>query len=218
MRKYFMTGLGILLPIILTFLIVGFLINFLTKPFLSIVQAYLIQSDLISAPFLIFSEYTLTNFISKLIILIGLALVVFIVGLIGNFFLVNYFFRLGDFLLHRLPVVNKIYKASKDVVGSLFSSNSRSFSQVVLVPFPGQENLSVGLITKEAMLFNTGSGAEEIVPVYVPGTPNPTVGFMLMFKKSQLIYADMKAEEAMKFVVSCGIAMPEFTTRQKESI
>ena len=218
MKKYFSTGLGILLPIALTFMIVGFLINFLTKPFLTMAQAFIIQTDIFTTPFLLFNESTLITIVSKILILVIIVLVIFIVGLVGKFFLIDYLFRMGDYLFHRLPFINKIYKASQDIVGSLFSSTSSSFSQVVLVPFPSIDNLSIGLITKDALIINTGNGEEEIVPVYVPGTPNPTVGFMLMFKKSQLIYADMKAEEAMKFVVSCGISMPEFTTSTQPNV
>lgn len=212
MKKYFTTGLGLLLPVILTFLIVGFLINLLTKPFLSITETILIQSNLFTQPFLFLSETSLILITSKIIILLVIFFVVLIIGLIGRLFLIKYIFQFGDYLLHRVPVINKVYKATQDVVNSLFSSSSTSFSQVVFVPFPSTQNLSIGLVTKDALLVNTGYGDEEVVPVYIPGTPNPTVGFMLMFKKNQLIYSTMKADEAMKFVVSCGIVMPEFST------
>ncbi len=205
MKKYFTAGLGILLPVIITFLIVGFLVNILTKPFLSLTESFLIQQEIVSQP-------TLVIIASKILIIVVIVLVVFIFGLIGNAFLFNYIFRINDYLFHRMPVINKVYKACQDVVSSLFSTSSSSFSQVVLVPFPSANTLSVGLITKDPFIVNTSRGDEEVVPVYIPGTPNPTVGFMLMFKKSQLIYSTMKADEAMKFVVSCGIAMPEFTT------
>jgi uncharacterized membrane protein len=212
MKKYFSTGLGILLPAILTFLIIGFLINFLTRPFLTLTESLIIQSNIFTKPFLFFNESTLIIISSKLIILLAMVALIFIVGVIGKLFLIHYIFQFGDYLLNQVPVINKIYKGSKDVVNSLFSSSSNSFSQVVFVPFPSTNNLSIGLVTKDALLVNTGRGEEEVVPVYIPGTPNPTVGFMLMFKKHQLIYSTMKADEAMKFVVSCGIVMPDFST------
>lgn len=211
MRKFFTTGLGILLPIIITILLIGFLVNILTKPFLSLTEGFLVQHNLVLQP-------TLLIITSKILILVILAIILLIIGLIGNAFLINYIFRLNDYLFHRVPVINKIYKACQDVVHSLFSSSSSSFSQVVLVPFPCSDTLSVGLITKDSFIINTGSGGDEVVPVYIPGTPNPTVGFMLMFRKNQLIYSTMKAEEAMKFVVSCGIAMPEFRTSNSPEI
>jgi uncharacterized membrane protein len=211
MRKYFTTGLVILLPIILTILIVTFLVNFLTKPFLGMTEHAINYS--FDSSFLFLEHPGIIAGLSKLLILCVLISFILLIGLLGKLFLIDYLFRLGDKIIHNLPFVNKVYKACQDVVHSLFSSKSNSFSQVVFVPFPSQHALSIGLVTKDIISIHSHSHPHrsDLIPVFVPGTPNPTVGFLLMFKKEQLIFVNMKVEEAMKFIVSCGIVMSDFT-------
>ncbi|WP_068466446.1 DUF502 domain-containing protein [Candidatus Protochlamydia phocaeensis] len=217
MKKLFSTGLVILLPIILTLMIIGFLINFLTRPFLSPVEAFLTQTSLFNGSILFFNESTVIILASKILILLGLAALVFLIGILGKAFFVDALIRLGDRLLHNLPYISKIYKACQDIVHSLFSSQSKSFSQVVLIPFPCEHNFCIGLVTKEALTVQAnGQNTEEIVSVFVPGTPNPSVGFMLMFRKDQLIFLNMKVEDAMKFVISCGVVMPPIDRAKNE--
>lgn len=194
MKNNFLTGLVILLPIALTFWILSFLVNLLTNPFAGLVES-------------LFNYYQLqrswTPFVTKGLILAVLIGLVFIAGVIGRFLFLNPLFKLGDRLLHRIPLVNKVYKASQDVVHSLFSEEKTSFSQVVLVPFPNGRSLSIGLISGKE------SPSGEKISVFVPGTPNPTMGFMLLFHKEQLIPLNIKVDEALKFVVSCGVIDPK---------
>lgn len=207
MTKSFKTGLAILLPITFTLLIVSALINFLTQPFLHSTQMWL-TDHLFQVPFFWISPVTLNTFISKILILFCLMAFTLLIGLIGKLFLMNYFLRLGDSLFSHVPVVNKIYKACQDVVYSLFSSSSKSFSQVVLVPYPHAGHLTLGLVTQNRVRIGEQM---DLVPVFIPGTPNPTVGFILMFKKEQLFYVDMTVEAAMKCIVSCGVVVSDFT-------
>src|SRR4051812_24166757 len=176
MRKYFTTGLALLLPILLTLFIVGFFINIISKPFLSTVEAVLGHFDFFNEPILIFHKEEVITFFSKIFIIIGIILIIFFVGFLGKLFLMDYLFKLGNKFFHNLPYFNKIYKSTQDIVHGLFSTNSKSFSQVVLVPFPTKETLSVGLITKEAIKIHDKQNATETIPVFIPGTPNPSVG------------------------------------------
>lgn len=210
MKKYFTTGLAILLPLILTALIVLFLINLLTKPFLGITEN--VVNHLIDLPYVSYGYPGVIVFLSKVLILCGMILFVLLIGILGKLFLIDYLFKLGDKVFHNVPLINKIYKACQDVVHSLFSSSSKSFSQVVFVPFPLANTLSVGLITKESISINSRPDYTNLVPVFVPGTPNPSVGFLLMFRRDQLVFVNMRVEEAMKFVVSCGVVMSDFST------
>lgn len=204
-----------LLPILLTILIVGFLINLLTKPFLGSVETILSHFEIFKHSYFIFESDVVITIVSKLLILIGLTLFILLIGVIGKLFLIDYMLRFGNFIFHNIPYINKIYIACQDVVHGLFSNESKSFSQVVFVPFPTPETLSVGLVTKDAIAVHLEGESSDFIPVFVPGTPNPTVGFMLMLKREQLIFADMKIDEAMKFVVSCGVVMPNFTIQRE---
>lgn len=194
-----MAGLAILLPIVITYWLAMFLVHLLTKPFLG-VTSYLFYSLGWNT-----SSQALT-WVSQGLILTTLFIAIFTLGWIGRLFLVEALLNFGDSLVHKIPFVNKLYKGIQDVVQSVFHSDNPSFSKVVLVPFPHSSAYSVGFITRETMnepaLDNKG-----FVSVFVPGTPNPSMGFMLSFKKSDLIPLDMEPSKAVKFIVSCGVIL-----------
>jgi len=211
MKKHLSSGLAILLPILFTCIIISILVDFLTAPFLESTRAFLDRFSFFHNLFPFLQTKTVTILLSKALILILLSGFILLIGLCGKLFLIDTLFRLGDHLLRKLPLINKIYKASQDIVQSLFSSSSNKFSQVVLAPFPDANNLTVGFITAEAMILQKGKqGKEEVVSVFIPGTPNPSVGFMLLFKKKQLLLLNIKVDEAMKWVISCGVMTPDF--------
>lgn len=211
MKKYFSSGLIILLPIILTIIIVNMLINFLTHPFLQPTKNLLEQFIFFHHPLFLFHHSLLITFSSKILILFILSGCIILIGLLGKLFLIDIFFQIGDSFLHQLPFVNKIYKACQEVVHSLFSASSKKFSQVVFAPFPNTHNLSLGLVANQTIeLKNCGQKEEELISVFIPGTPNPSVGYILMFKREQLLFVNMKVDDAMKFIVSCGMIMPDF--------
>lgn len=210
MKKHFFTGLAILLPIVLTLLIVLFMINVLTKPFLGTVTTAFDYYGIFNESFLFWSGPTALMVSSKVAIIIFFILFTLLLGLIGQLVLVKYLGRAGDYILHRIPVVNKIYKAIQDVVHTLVDQKRQTtFSKVVLVPFPHSKMHSLGLITNE----NVGEGSDPEyhgrISVFVPGTPNPAMGFMIMFREDQLITLDIGVDEALKFLVSCGVIFPE---------
>lgn len=208
MRKYFTTGLIFLLPVALTLMFVMFIVNILTKPFLGLVTDFLQHTHLLKAPF--FSHPQMTLIVSKVLILLFLFMAILIVGVVARWLLVRYIFRFGEALLHKLPLVNKVYKASQDVVHTILSPDTTTFKKVVLVPFPNSKGLSIGLITKEDASLNVGTQSHDLISVFVPGTPNPTMGFMLLYRKDQLIYTDLTVDQALKCVVSCGVIQSSF--------
>ena len=100
----------------------------------------------------------------------------------------------------------------------MFGSSSNSFKQVVMVPFPGEKTYSIGLVTRENLpgLPKAQNPKETLVAVFVPTTPNPTSGFLMMYKQSDLVYLDMKVEDAFKYVISCGVIATPFNEITKE--
>lgn len=211
MRKNFMTGLVILLPLIITLIIVGFLINLLTNPFLDTTQKIFDHYKIFQKPFLFVSPATIEIIASKIFILLFLCAFALIIGILAKYFIIDILFRCGNYFFHRVPVINKIYKACQEVVKTLFSSTSASFSQVVFVPFPTSQQLCLGLVTREPLKIGNSNVDSDWIPIFVPCAPNPSVGTMLMFKKEDIIYVNMKVDEAMKCILSCGVVMPSFT-------
>lgn len=203
MRKYFATGLAILLPIILTCFIVAFILRILTKPFLGLTQQifFILAGD----DNVLASHPAILQFISQLLILLSLFVMLVFIGFAAQLFFTKVIFRIGDRIIHTIPFVNKIYKAAQDVIENLANPRTSSFSQVVLVPFPNKHSLSLGFITREGLPAESDCNESHLVSVFVPGTPNPTMGFMLMFNRNQLVFTDIKVDEALKFIVSCGV-------------
>lgn len=206
MKKHFFTGLAIILPIFLTLLLVWILFNLLTKPFLGVMNEFLTEWGVVGNRDLI----QLLSRIAIFIILIG---TVFIVGFLGQVFLTRAFFSLTDQVILKIPVVNKIYKAFRDVVQTLFVSKEKKFSQVVLIPFPQKGSQSLGLVTNECMPEGSDEEHAGLLSVFVPGTPNPTMGFMLMFQREEVIFIDMNVDEALKIIISCGVISDKITSR-----
>lgn len=217
MKTYFSSGLIILLPVLLTVMLVNFLVNLITHPFLEPTQNLLESWAPFHKPMFSFQHTTWIAFSSKIVILLVLVGLILLTGVVARLFVADLFFRTSDTLLHQLPLVNKIYKTCQDTVHSLFSSSSKKFTQVVLVPFTNEKSLSFGLIADAAVSITGQSDPswKEMASVFVPGTPNPSIGFTLLYRREQLIFVDMSVEEAMKFIVSCGMVMPEFEITQQ---
>ncbi|MBA3237977.1 MAG: DUF502 domain-containing protein [Parachlamydiaceae bacterium] len=218
MKKNFLTGLAILFPIVLTYIILSFFINLLTKPFVGYLENLLAyHTPTAESAFSVeFHKYALI--LSKLLILLGLAGTFILVGILGRLFLINTIFRHVDLLALRIPGINHIYKTIQETVQTVFMTNGTKFSSVVLVPFPHAKSYCMAFITNESVPDASGTDLEEIVSAFVPGTPNPTMGFMLLFKRKDVIYVDMAVEDALKFIVSCGVISKDFTSKTKSDI
>lgn len=215
-KGYFLTGLALLLPVILTIWILLFLINLLTKPFVNFAVFLLEYFDHFDRPFLFLSREQVVLIVAKVFVLCALVGIILLVGYIGRLFLLKYLGSLGDYLLHRIPIINKFYKSVQDLVSTLFAPKTKErFSSVVLVPFPYKGMYSVGFVTQGELPLGSDSEKDDRLSIFVIGTPNPTMGFMLLFKRSEIITLNMKVDEALKFVISCGIVEPNFQSQEQ---
>lgn len=211
MKKLFITGLVLLLPLAVTLAIITFIFNLLTEPFAGGVSQVLDYYDLLNKSFFIFSASKVRFFISQVLILIFLFFFTVLLGKIARYVFVHYFIRLGDYLFKKIPLINTIYKTSQDVINTIFTSNKNSFKQVVMIPFPHPTAFSIGLVTQDEIKGFSGVEDENLVAVFVPTTPNPTSGFLMLYPKKDLVYLDMKVEDAFKYVISCGVILNEFS-------
>ena len=209
MKRCFVTGLAILLPLFFTAVVALFVINFLTRPFLGISEQLLSHFELLEKGFLFVGGAQLILYISKLLSLIAFFLLTIILGIAAQWFAIRKSFQYAEKVFHKIPLVNKIYKATQEVVKAVLLSKKRGFGQVVLVPFPHGGGLSLGLITRHANI-KTIEKTGPLVSVFVPATPNPMMGFMLLFPKETVIYTDMAVEDAFKSILSCGSVEQDF--------
>lgn len=209
MKKHFITGLVILLPLALTIMIVLFFFNFFTEPFAGLLRAIMDRYHLFPDGFLVFSSAQMRLYVSKLLILIFLFGFTILLGAVARWFFIRYLIRFGDYIFHKIPLIRTIYKTSQDVISTLFTNEAKAFKQVVLVPFPNRDTYSLGFITSNSIEIKTGLFDNFLVAVFVPTTPNPTSGFLMMFKPQDIMHLDMKVEEALKFIISCGVIQTE---------
>ncbi|MFA6118962.1 MAG: DUF502 domain-containing protein [Parachlamydiales bacterium] len=203
MKKYFITGFVILLPLILTVLIFVFAINFLTQPFIDLVIKIVSKTNINHLP-----PYII-KYGSQIAILIILFVLTLFLGFLAHNFIFRSLIQGCEKIVKSIPFVNKVYKTSQDIIKNLFIKEKSSFKQVVLVPFPNEDLYSIGFISREAPNSCSDALQKDLVSVLIPATPNPTTGFMVLFEKKDLLYLDMKPEDAIKFVVSCGVIIPK---------
>lgn len=216
MKKYFVTGLVILLPVALTFAIVIFVFNLLTVPFLGLVKTVFERYNLFQGGFLFLDADQIQNLIAQLLILVCLFFVTIGLGFIARWFFFRYLIKLGEYLVNRIPLVRSIYNTCQDVIQTIFTTKTKSFKQVVLVRFPNPNSYSIGLITREDIPYLKDTSYHDVVAVFVPTTPNPTSGFLVMYKPKDLVYLDMRVEDAFKYILSCGLLSPPFSAISKE--
>lgn len=214
MKKYFLTGLVLLLPLVLTIAIVVFVVNLFTKPFVGVVSGLFSSLGLFQQGIWFLSAERLSRLVAEISILALLFLLIVGIGAIARWFFIHWIIRLGDYILHRIPFVNSIYKTSQEVIKTIFTTETKSFKQVVLVPFPSLESKSIGLVTREEIEVN---GVMRVA-VFVPTTPNPTSGFLMFYEPKDLVYLDMPVEEAFKYVISCGVIIAPFRKLTSERL
>ena len=186
LRNYFITGIVVLVPIGITL--------YLTKFFISV------SSNLIP------KEINPNNYLPFLIPGLEIVLSVILITLIGYLslsFLGRKILQLFNNLLKRIPILRTIYSALGQMAETL-APKRKSRKSVVLVEYPRKGSWAVGFATKDNKGEISKKTNENLVNVFVPTTPNPTSGFLLMFPKEDIIYLDMSFEEASKFIVSAG--------------
>ena len=191
LRNYFITGIVILIPIGFTLYLSKFLIN---------VSAKLIPTGLNPNSYLPYS-------IPGLEILLTIIFITIIGGLSLSF-IGKKFLQIIDDLFKRIPILRTIYSAIGQMTESFTNQDSNKKS-VVLIEYPRKGSWAVGFATKENQGEIKNKTNKNLINVFVPTTPNPTSGFLLMFPKDEVIYLDMNFEEASKFIVSAGTSNPK---------
>jgi len=191
LRNYFITGVVVLVPIGITF--------YLTKFFITI-SPKLLPSNINPNNYLPFS-------IPGLEILLSVVLITIIGGLSLSF-IGKKILQLFNDLLKKIPILRTIYSAIGQMAETL-APKRKSKKSVVLIEYPRRGSWAVGFATKDNKGEISKRTNKPMVNVFVPTTPNPTSGFLLMFPKDEVIYLDMNFEEASKFIISAGTSNPK---------
>ena len=190
LRNYFLAGIVVLVPIGFTLYLTIFLIKISSK---------LLPNEINPNNYLPFS-------IPGLEILLSVIIIIIVGGISLSFFGKRIVSLIND-IFKKIPILRTIYSAIGQMTQS-FTSTGKDKKSVVLVEYPKKGSWAVGFATKE----NDGEFSKKVnkqmINVFVPTTPNPTSGFLLMYPKDEVIYLDMSFEEASKFIVSAGTSDP----------
>ncbi|SNU79258.1 integral membrane protein [Neisseria zoodegmatis] len=195
LKKYLITGVLVWLPIAVTLWVITYIVS-ASDQLLNLLPAHWQPKHFLGF-----------NIPGLGVIVTMLAL--FITGLFGANVIGKQMIAAWDHLLGRIPVVKSIYSSVKKVSESLLSDNSRSFKTPVLVPFPQPDIWTIAFVSgsiPESVVRHLEG--EEYVSVYVPTTPNPTGGYYIMVKKSDIRELDMSVDDALKYVISLGMVLP----------
>ena len=191
MKRYFIAGLLVWVPLAVTVWVIRFLLTTMDG---------------------VLPEWLIPDVIERHHIpgvgLVSVLLLVFGTGVLVANFIGERLVKWWEMLLARIPIVRTIYSSVKQVSDTIFSPNGQAFRKAVLVQYPREGSWTIAFLTGAP-----GPGVIEHLPgehvsVYVPTTPNPTSGFFLLMRRSEVVELDMSVDAALKYIVSMGVVTP----------
>lgn len=196
MRRYFVTGLLVWLPIVVTFAVLAWIVGTLDALIDWLPERWR-------------PETLLGYRIPGLGVLVAVGLV-FSTGIVAANVLGQRLIELWEALIRRIPIVKSLYSSVKQVSETLFSEGGQAFRTAVLVEYPRRGAWTVAFVTGEppATVIGGTGVSEPMIAVYVPTTPNPTSGFLLLVPESEIIPLELGIDEALKYVISLGTITP----------
>jgi uncharacterized membrane protein len=195
LKKYFITGLLIWIPLVITIWVLKLVVDVLDQ-------------SLLLLPNALHTENWLGVHIPGLGAILTV-LIVFLTGLFATNFFGAQLVELWHEILHRIPVVNSIYSSVKQISDTLFSSSGQAFRKALLVQWPQEGMWTIAFLTG-----TPGGGVASHLPpdsvaVYVPTTPNPTGGYFVIIARKNVIELDMSVDQALKYIISMGVVPPQ---------
>lgn len=201
MRRYLVAGILVWLPVGVTFVLIKFLASQVDK-ILSIIPDAYHPANLVG-----FNIPGLWGFILAFLILLA-------TGILAANFVGRGIVNFWESLLERIPVIRSIYAAVKKFAEVVFSDTSQSFKKVLLIEYPRKGLYSLAFQTSSQLGEVQGRTGEDVVCSFVPTTPNPTSGFIIIIPRKDVIELDMSVDEALKMIMSLGVVVPTWRRDQ----
>ena len=194
LRRYLITGLLIWIPLIITLWVLKIIFDTLDASLLLLPESFQTQS-------------WLGVHIPGLGAILTLA-VVFLTGALASNFVGAQLVEFWHDVLHRIPVVNSIYSSVKQISDTLFSSSGQAFRKALLVQWPHPGMWTIAFLTGTPGGDVVKHVPPDCVSVYVPTTPNPTGGYFVIVRRSDVIELDLSVDQALKYIISMGVVPP----------
>lgn len=196
MRKYLIAGLLVWMPLGITFLVIRAIVGFLDKTLLLLPEAYQPENLL---------GFHIPGLGVLLAVVLVLATGMIVANLLGRR-LVNAW----ESLLSRIPLVRTLYAGVKQILEAVLAADAKSFRRVLLVEYPRRGVWSLAFMTAEQLGEVQQKTDQDVVGVFIPTTPNPTSGFVLMVPRNDVINLDMSVEQGLKMIISMGTVVPDW--------
>ena len=204
LRRSLLAGLLIILPVFVTLWLFALILRpvqaFVTPPVLRLVEVIGFGGYL---------DLPGARIVAGVIGLTLTVLVIYLIGLAGSNILGRSIVRMMDNLALSIPLVKSVYGSARQLVETFYSGADRAFDSVVLIEYPRKGIYTVALVTAVTQGELQNCSPDTTVNVFVPTTPNPTSGVLVLVRQEDLIFLDMSVEEALRFVVSGGIVSPQ---------
>lgn len=201
MRKYLIAGLLVWMPLGITFLVIRAIVGLLDRTLLLLPEPY--QPD------------NLLGFHIPGLGVVLAAILVLATGMIVANFLGKRLIVMWEHFLARIPLVRSLYAAVKQIMEAVLSTDAKSFRKVLLIEYPRKGLWSFAFLTSEELGEVQARTEGDVVSVFIPTTPNPTSGFIIMVRREDVIELDMAVEDGLKMIISLGVAVPPW---QKDQI
>jgi uncharacterized membrane protein len=199
LRNAFFTGTFVLLPVIVTLLIIDFLLKNACLPLCQL----LLKVLHISVP----QNSVLAMGIYAAILLLFFLLIAEL-GHLSTYMFGHWMIRLFEQIIAKLPLINIIYKTVKQIVDTFRQNSASIFNKTVLVEFPHKGCYAIGFLTSKTQGEAQTKMHEEVVNIFLPTTPNPTTGFLLLVPQKDIIELNMSVADGMKMIISGGVVNP----------
>ena len=193
-RRYLVAGILVWVPLAVTYTLLRFVVGLMDRTLLLLPRQ--------------FRPEELLGFQIPGLGVILTIIVLLITGLLAANFVGRAFVGGWESILDRIPVVRSIYSAAKNFAEMVFSDSSQSFKKVLLIQYPRKGLYSLAFQTSTKLGEVQGRTGEEIVCCFVPTTPNPTSGFIVIVPRKDVTVLDMEVDEALKMIISLGVVVP----------
>ena len=204
LQKYLIAGLLVWLPIVVTVLLFRFLIT-------------LMDQTLILLPSQIRPEAIIGFKLPGLGLILTL-LVLIVTGIFAANFVGRSMVNFGEKIFKKIPIVRSVYSAAKNFADIVFSDTGQSFKKVLLIQYPRKGIYSLAFQTSTNLGEVQKKTGSDVVCTFVPTTPNPTSGIIIIIPKEDVIEMDMEIDEAFKMIVSLGVVVPEWNKEELETL
>ena len=204
LRRYLVAGLLVWVPLFVTVLIIRFGVGLMDRTLRLLPEQY--RPEILLQQLFNTAEPVVIPGLGVILTLVVLLLT----GVLAANFVGRAFVGGWESLLHRIPIVRSIYSGAKNFAEIVFSDSSDSFKQVLLVEYPRKGLYSLAFQTSSELGEVQGRTGEDVVCCFVPTTPNPTSGFIIIVPRKDITVLDMDVDEALKMIISLGVVVPKW--------